>query len=106
MDYIPENLQIDFVSGETKKIFDILRDLRKKGRDSVTSSELVEIAGSEIISRILTAGDFNPSEPEKFVKSYADAVSIIMEKKKLEKIKVSDIEKFVEISRKMKGSKK
>ena len=30
----------------------------------------------------------------------------IWEKKKLEKIKVSDIEKFVEISRKMKGSKK
>ncbi|MDO8735058.1 MAG: DNA primase [Elusimicrobiota bacterium] len=106
MDYIPENLQIDFVSGETKKIFDILRDLRKKGRDSVTSSELVEIAGSEIISRILTAGDFKPSEPEKFVRSFADAVSTIMEKKQLEKIKVSDIEKFVEISRKMKGSKK
>jgi len=40
------------------------------------------------------------------VRSFADAVSIIMEKKKLEKIKVSDIKKFVEISRKMKGSKK
>ncbi len=106
MDYIPENLQIDFSSEEIKKIFDTLRELRKKGRDSVTSAELVEFAGSEIISKILTAGDFNPSEPEKFVKSFADAVSITMERKKLEKIKVCDIKKFVEISRKMKGSKK
>jgi len=106
MDYIPENLQIDFNSEEIKKVFDTLRELRKKGRDSVTSAELVEITGSEMISRILIAGDFKPSEPEKFVRSFADAVSIIMEKKKLEKIKVSDIKKFVEISRKMKGSKK
>ncbi|MBI5574719.1 MAG: DNA primase [Elusimicrobia bacterium] len=106
MDYIPEDLQIEFNSGEIKNFFETLRMLRKKGRDSITSAELVEIAGSDVISKILTAGDFKPSDPEKFVKSFADAVSIRMERKKLDKIKVSDMEKFVEISRKMKGSKK
>lgn len=106
MDYIPEDLQIDFNSDEIKFFFETLRSLRKKGRDSVTSAELVEIAGSDLISKILTAADFKPSSPEKFVKSFADAVSVMMERKKLDKIKVDDMEKFVEISRKMKGTKK
>ncbi|MFH0948285.1 MAG: toprim domain-containing protein, partial [Elusimicrobiota bacterium] len=106
IDYIPENLQIDFVNDETKKIFDILCDLRRiKGRDSVTSAELVELTGDELVSKILIS-DYKLPNPGKFVKSYVDAISIRMEKKKLEKIKASDIERFVEISKKTKGSKK
>ncbi len=106
IDYIPENLQFDFTSDETGNIFFILRDLRKKGRDFIEPSELVKIAGSDVISKILIS-DFKPASPEKFVK---DAVARTYEKKMLKDIKVGDKEKFLrstqDFARKMKGSKK
>ncbi|MFH1540334.1 MAG: DNA primase [Elusimicrobiota bacterium] len=105
VDYIPENLQIDFVSNRTKKIIDVFRNLRKGGRNSVTPAELMELTNDDIISESLINSS-NLPDAEKFVKSFIDTVLVNIEKKKLEKIKVSDIKQFVEISRKIKGSKK
>ncbi|MFA5778847.1 MAG: DNA primase [Elusimicrobiota bacterium] len=101
MDYIPENLQFDFTSDETGNIFSILRDLRKKGRDSVEPRELVKLSGSDVVSKILIS-DFKPSDPEKFVKSFV----LKCEKKRLQQLKSGDVSEFLKASKKMKGSKK
>ena len=105
MDYIPEHLQFNFTSDETKKIFDVLRDLRKKGIESVKPSELIEMVGSDTVSKVLI-GDFKPLDPEKFVKAFVEAVLRTSEKKRLEMVKHIDIREFMEISKRIKGSKR
>jgi len=105
MDDIPENLQFDFTSDEIGNIFSVLRDLRKTGRDSVEPSELVKLAGSDGVSKILIS-DFTPANPQKFVKDFISN----RERKTPDKIKDNDEEKFLkstqDFARKMKGSKK
>lgn len=105
IDYIPENLQFDFTSDEIENIFSILCDLRKTGRESVEPRELVKLAGSDGVSKILIS-DFNPAYPQKFVKDFVSK----RERKNPDKIKDNDEKKFLkstqDFARKMKGSKK
>ena len=79
--------------------------LRKDGRTSVTPAELVEKMGSDSITQILMDDDGVP-DPDKFVKSYRDAVMVNREKNNLEHLKKENIAEFIKISKKIKGTKK
>ncbi|MEW6556947.1 MAG: DNA primase [Elusimicrobiota bacterium] len=106
VDLFPVDFQYDFSNEEIKKIFDLLLTLRKKGQTSTTPAEIVELAGgSELIAGILM-DDCNIAEAEKFVKSFLHAVQLNTDKKNLQALKKNDIKTYMEISKKIKGSKK
>ncbi|MDD5686228.1 MAG: DNA primase [Elusimicrobia bacterium] len=111
IDYISDIIQAadniidDFGNIEVRKILNLLIEKRKNGYISITPAELIDLAGPSLISQILIS-DSNIASPEKFVKSYRDAVLCKRQKKSLEQIKVKDLTEFMEISKKLKGSKK
>lgn len=105
IDSLADVTQEDFSSMEIGKIFDELLKLKKEGRTSVMPAELVEKLGSDFITPILMDDD-GVADPGKFVESYRTAVMLARDKRNMERLKKENFHEFIEISKKIKGSKK
>lgn len=95
----------DFSRAEIREIFCLLLKLKEDGRTSVAPAELVEKSGSDFITQILMDDD-GVADPAKFVESYRAAVMLARDKKNMERLKKENLNEFIRISKKIKGSKR
>jgi len=95
-----------FTSQPARDIYDLLLNLKRKGKKSVTCAELIDIAGPAANVTDNLMNDFIIANPHLYVKKYRKDVIRRIETKHLKSLNNKDLKERQVMSQKMKGSQK